>query len=95
MDVSFDTAHGHQEGMLRALHTVAGLGLGIPLVAGNIVTAEGARDLAAGASILKVGVGPGAMCTTRMMTAVSVFRRAGDRAGRGGRCARVGRRRCA
>lgn len=66
-----DTAHGHQEGMLRALHTVAGLGLGIPLVAGNIVTAEGARDLvAAGASILKVGVGPGAMCTTRMMTAV-------------------------
>lgn len=66
-----DTAHGHQEGMLRALDTVARLGLGIPIVAGNIVTAEGARDLVeAGASILKVGVGPGAMCTTRMMTAV-------------------------
>ncbi|TXK17206.1 GuaB1 family IMP dehydrogenase-related protein [Homoserinibacter sp. GY 40078] len=66
-----DTAHGHQEGMLRALRTVAGLGLGIPIVAGNVVTAEGVRDLVeAGASIVKVGVGPGAMCTTRMMTAV-------------------------
>ncbi|WP_120493175.1 GuaB1 family IMP dehydrogenase-related protein [Microbacterium phyllosphaerae] len=66
-----DTAHGHQEGMLRALSAVSELGLGIPIVAGNIVTADGVRDLVeAGASILKVGVGPGAMCTTRMMTAV-------------------------
>ncbi|GAA4348930.1 GuaB1 family IMP dehydrogenase-related protein [Microbacterium rhizosphaerae] len=66
-----DTAHGHQEGMLRALRAVADLDLGIPLAAGNIVTAEGVHDLVtAGASILKVGVGPGAMCTTRMMTAV-------------------------
>nr|WP_314843532.1 GuaB1 family IMP dehydrogenase-related protein [uncultured Microbacterium sp.] len=66
-----DTAHGHQEGMLRALDAVAKLDLGIPLVAGNIVTAAGVHDLVdAGASILKVGVGPGAMCTTRMMTAV-------------------------
>ncbi|MGA7147002.1 MAG: IMP dehydrogenase, partial [Microbacterium sp.] len=66
-----DTAHGHQEGMLRALRSVADLGLGIPIAAGNIVTAEGVHDLVtAGATILKVGVGPGAMCTTRMMTAV-------------------------
>lgn len=66
-----DTAHGHQEGMLRALATVSALNLGIPLVAGNIVTADGVEDLVdAGATILKVGVGPGAMCTTRMMTAV-------------------------
>jgi IMP dehydrogenase len=66
-----DTAHGHQEGMLRALAAVKKLSLGIPIVAGNIVTAEGVRDLVdAGADILKVGVGPGAMCTTRMMTAV-------------------------
>ncbi len=66
-----DTAHGHQDGMLRALATVKGLGLGIPLVAGNVVTARGVSDLvAAGADIVKVGVGPGAMCTTRMMTAV-------------------------
>lgn len=66
-----DTAHGHQDGMLRALATVSGLGLGIPLVAGNVVTADAVADLVgAGASIIKVGVGPGAMCTTRMMTAV-------------------------
>lgn len=66
-----DTAHGHQEGMLRALREVSALGLNMPIVAGNIVTAEGVRDLVdAGANILKVGVGPGAMCTTRMMTAV-------------------------
>jgi len=66
-----DTAHGHQEGMLRALETVAGSGLDVPLVAGNVVTAAGVRDLVgAGATIVKVGVGPGAMCTTRMMTAV-------------------------
>nr|WP_201469403.1 GuaB1 family IMP dehydrogenase-related protein [Microbacterium hydrocarbonoxydans] len=66
-----DTAHGHQEGMLRALSDVASLNPGIPIVAGNIVTADGVRDLVeAGATILKVGVGPGAMCTTRMMTAV-------------------------
>jgi IMP dehydrogenase len=66
-----DTAHGHQEGMLRALQTVAELDLGIPLAAGNVVTAEGVHDVvAAGADIVKVGVGPGAMCTTRMMTAV-------------------------
>lgn len=66
-----DTAHGHQEGMLRALRAVADLDLGIPIAAGNIVSAEGVHDLVtAGATILKVGVGPGAMCTTRMMTAV-------------------------
>ncbi|MGZ8804453.1 MAG: GuaB1 family IMP dehydrogenase-related protein, partial [Microbacterium sp.] len=66
-----DTAHGHQEGMLRALRTVSELGLGIPIAAGNIVTPEGVNDLVrSGADILKVGVGPGAMCTTRMMTAV-------------------------
>ncbi|QPE05247.1 GuaB1 family IMP dehydrogenase-related protein [Microbacterium schleiferi] len=66
-----DTAHGHQEGMLSALRTVSALDLGVPLVAGNVVTSAGVDDLvAAGANIIKVGVGPGAMCTTRMMTAV-------------------------
>jgi IMP dehydrogenase len=66
-----DTAHGHQDGMLRALEAVKKLGVEVPVVAGNIVTVEGVRDLVgAGADILKVGVGPGAMCTTRMMTAV-------------------------
>ncbi|MEI2774421.1 MAG: GuaB1 family IMP dehydrogenase-related protein [Tetrasphaera sp.] len=66
-----DTAHGHQEKMLEALASVRALDLGIPLAAGNVVTQTGTRDLiAAGADIVKVGVGPGAMCTTRMMTAV-------------------------
>jgi IMP dehydrogenase len=66
-----DTAHGHQEKMLSALRRVRGLNPRVPIVAGNVVTAEGVRDLVeAGADIVKVGVGPGAMCTTRMMTGV-------------------------
>lgn len=66
-----DTAHGHQTKMLEAIRAVASLDLGVPIAAGNVVSAEGTRDLvAAGASIIKVGVGPGAMCTTRMMTGV-------------------------
>jgi len=66
-----DTAHGHQERMLAALAAVRGLEPAVPVVAGNVVTAEGVRDLVeAGADIVKVGVGPGAMCTTRMMTGV-------------------------
>ncbi|KMO85041.1 inosine 5-monophosphate dehydrogenase [Mycolicibacterium chubuense] len=66
-----DTAHGHQAKMLDAIAAVAALDLGVPLAAGNVVSAEGTRDLiTAGASIVKVGVGPGAMCTTRMMTGV-------------------------
>ncbi|MFA7512552.1 MULTISPECIES: GuaB1 family IMP dehydrogenase-related protein [Mycolicibacterium] len=66
-----DTAHGHQQKMLDTVEAVAALELGLPLAAGNVVSAEGTRDLiSAGASIVKVGVGPGAMCTTRMMTGV-------------------------
>jgi IMP dehydrogenase len=66
-----DTAHGHQHKMLDAIKAVASLDLGVPLAAGNVVSAEGTRDLIeAGATIVKVGVGPGAMCTTRMMTGV-------------------------
>jgi IMP dehydrogenase len=57
--------------MLDAIKAVSALDLGIPLAAGNVVSAAGTRDLiAAGASIVKVGVGPGAMCTTRIMTGV-------------------------
>ncbi|MFF1571878.1 GuaB1 family IMP dehydrogenase-related protein [Leifsonia sp. NPDC058292] len=66
-----DTAHGDQEGMRSAIRQVRALDLGLPIVAGNVVTEQAVRDLVeAGADILKVGVGPGAMCTTRMMTAV-------------------------
>ena len=66
-----DTAHGHQERMIEALGAVRSVDPHVPVVAGNVVTAEGTLDLIdAGADIVKVGVGPGAMCTTRMMTAV-------------------------
>ena len=66
-----DTAHGHQEKMLSALRAVRDLDPAVPIAAGNVVSAEGVADLvAAGADIVKVGVGPGAMCTTRMMTGV-------------------------
>ncbi len=74
-----DTAHGHQQRMLDALAAVLPVrdtfaeqsGLRAPLVAGNVVTAQGTVDLLdAGADVVKVGVGPGAMCTTRMQTGV-------------------------
>ena len=66
-----DTAHGHQERTIEVLRKVRGLDPQVPVVAGNVVTAQGVTDLAeAGADIIKVGVGPGAMCTTRMMTGV-------------------------
>ena len=66
-----DTAHGHQDKMLSVLEAVRATGPRVPVVAGNVVSAGGVRDLVnAGADIVKVGVGPGAMCTTRMMTAV-------------------------
>ncbi|HVT69706.1 MAG TPA: GuaB1 family IMP dehydrogenase-related protein, partial [Trebonia sp.] len=66
-----DTAHGHQEKMLAALRAIRALSPPVPVVGGNVVTAEGTADLVeAGADIVKVGVGPGAMCTTRMMTGV-------------------------
>jgi IMP dehydrogenase len=66
-----DTAHGHQASMIRAIEAVRKATPHTTLVAGNVVTREGTRDLInAGADIIKVGVGPGAMCTTRMMTGV-------------------------
>jgi IMP dehydrogenase len=66
-----DTAHGHQETMVAALRTVRAMEPEVPVVAGNVVTAEGVEELVeAGADIVKVGVGPGAMCTTRVMTGV-------------------------
>ena len=66
-----DTAHGHQSKMIDALNAIRALNPKIPIVAGNVVTKEGTRALIeAGADIIKVGVGPGAMCTTRMQTGV-------------------------
>lgn len=70
-----DTAHGHQERMIEAVTAARRIlterGSATPIVAGNVVTAQGVTDLvAAGADVVKVGVGPGAMCTTRMQTGV-------------------------
>jgi IMP dehydrogenase len=70
-----DTAHGHQEKAIEALQAVRSVVDSgrheVPVVAGNVVTADGTRELIeAGADVVKVGVGPGAMCTTRMMTGV-------------------------
>jgi IMP dehydrogenase len=70
--IVLDTAHGHQRRMLEAIRAVkTALGDKLPIVAGNVCTAEGTRALIeAGADIVKVNVGPGAMCTTRMQTGV-------------------------
>jgi IMP dehydrogenase len=66
-----DTAHGHQKKMIEALESIKPIKGSVPVVAGNVVTADGVKDLVkAGADIIKVGVGPGAMCTTRMQTGV-------------------------
>jgi IMP dehydrogenase len=66
-----DTAHGHQRRMIDAVRGVRAAVGKVPIVAGNVCTAEGTRALIeAGADVVKVNVGPGAMCTTRMQTAV-------------------------
>lgn len=66
-----DTAHGHQTAMLDVISSIRTACPTATLVAGNVVTETGTRQLIeAGADIVKVGVGPGAMCTTRMMTGV-------------------------
>ncbi|MGA0329197.1 MAG: GuaB1 family IMP dehydrogenase-related protein [Ilumatobacteraceae bacterium] len=66
-----DTAHGHQDRMIDAVRGVRRAAPEAVVVAGNVVTRQGSIDLIeAGADVVKVGVGPGAMCTTRMMTGV-------------------------
>jgi len=71
--IAVDSAHGHSQGVIA---TIAALHAAFPtltLIGGNIVTAEAAHDLIkAGASILKVGVGPGSICTTRIVAGVGV-----------------------
>ena len=69
-----DIAHGHAEHAIAALGRVReAVGGGREIVAGNVATAEGARDLAeAGADAVKVGVGPGSVCTTRVVAGVGV-----------------------
>ena len=68
-----DTAHGHSEGVLRATSAVREAFPEIQLVVGNIATREGAAALAErGVDAIKVGVGPGSICTTRVVTGVGV-----------------------
>ncbi len=72
--VVLDIAHGHAEHAIRAVGEVrVAVGDGVEIIAGNVATADGARDLAqAGADGVKVGVGPGSVCTTRVVAGVGV-----------------------
>ncbi len=69
-----DSAHGHSRGVLEAVARLKKMRLsGVLLIAGNIATSRGAKDLAAaGADVVKVGIGPGSICTTRMVAGVGV-----------------------
>ena len=68
-----DIAHGHSEHALQATRRVKDAFPDVQLIAGNVATAEGTRDLAAaGADAIKVGVGPGAACSTRIVAGVGV-----------------------
>ncbi len=71
--VVVDTAHGHSEGVLQTVERVRRLSNYTQIIAGNVATTEGARALiAAGADAIKVGIGPGSICTTRMVAGVGV-----------------------
>ncbi|HUN23076.1 MAG TPA: IMP dehydrogenase [Anaerolineales bacterium] len=67
--VVIDTAHGHSAGVLRAIQRIRANWQALPIIAGNVVTAEGVTALAeAGANVVKVGVGAGSICTTRVIS---------------------------
>lgn len=68
-----DTAHGHSAGVINTVREIRAAFPGLQVVAGNVATAEGARALIeAGADAVKVGVGPGSICTTRIVAGVGV-----------------------
>jgi len=71
--VVIDTAHGHSEGVARAVERIKRLSNAVQVVAGNVATAEATRALIdAGADAVKVGIGPGSICTTRIVAGVGV-----------------------
>ena len=71
--VVIDTAHGHSEGVAKAVERVKALSNEVQVIAGNVATAEATRALiGAGADAVKVGIGPGSICTTRMVAGVGV-----------------------
>ncbi|WP_275352706.1 IMP dehydrogenase, partial [Proteus mirabilis] len=68
-----DSSHGHSEGVLQRIRETRALYPNLPIIGGNVATAEGALALAdAGVSAVKVGIGPGSICTTRIVTGVGV-----------------------
>ncbi|SFH24360.1 inosine-5'-monophosphate dehydrogenase [Palleronia marisminoris] len=71
--IVIDTAHGHSEGVAEAVRRAKRISNEVQIIAGNVATAEGARALIdAGADAVKVGIGPGSICTTRMVAGVGV-----------------------
>jgi IMP dehydrogenase len=71
--VIVDTAHGHSRGVIERVRKIKREHAGLQLIAGNVATADGARALIdAGADAVKVGIGPGSICTTRIVTGVGV-----------------------
>ena len=71
--IVIDTAHGHSEGVLKTIRTVRKAFPNLQIVAGNVATAEGAKALAdCGVDAVKVGIGPGSICTTRVVAGVGV-----------------------
>ncbi|MEC7593934.1 MAG: IMP dehydrogenase, partial [Pseudomonadota bacterium] len=68
-----DTAHGHSEGVMAAVAEIRKLSNSTQIIAGNVATADGAKALIdAGADAVKVGIGPGSICTTRMVAGVGI-----------------------
>jgi IMP dehydrogenase len=71
--ISIDTAHGHSLGVLKMVQKIRHAFPQIDLIAGNVATAEATRDLiAAGADCIKVGIGPGSICTTRVVAGIGI-----------------------
>ncbi len=71
--VVIDTAHGHSEGVAKAVEQIKKFNSNVQVVAGNVATAEATKALiGAGADAVKVGIGPGSICTTRMVAGVGV-----------------------
>jgi IMP dehydrogenase len=71
--VAVDTAHGHSAGVLRAIQRIKMIAPDLPVLAGNVVTAEGVEALVeVGADVIKVGVGAGSICTTRIVAGAGV-----------------------
>lgn len=71
--VVIDTAHGHSEGVIEAVRRAKNLSNSVQIIAGNVATAEATKALIdAGADAIKTGIGPGSICTTRMVAGVGV-----------------------